>query len=55
VISRKITARTDVEQNIHDILKAADSLRAVTGADTSSIMLMLDGLLEEWEGRWYFY
>ncbi|MBI5101635.1 MAG: hypothetical protein HZB33_07375 [Nitrospirae bacterium] len=55
VMSRKITVRTDVEQNIHDILKAADSLRKVTGADTSSIMLMLDGLLESWESRWYSY
>jgi titin len=55
VMDRAVATKTDIEQNIRDILKAADSLRAVTGTDMSSILLMIDDLLGVWESRWYYF
>lgn len=53
VMNRSITSDTDVEQNIHDILKAVDSLLSVTSVDISESRLMMDELLKAWEGRWW--
>ncbi len=52
--SRAILTTADIDENITDILQAVDSLLDVTSADASEIVLMLNGLLEAWEGRWYF-
>jgi len=53
VQGRAITSEQDIEKNIHDILKAINSLLSVTGIDISEIRLMMDRLLEIWEGRWH--
>jgi hypothetical protein len=55
VMGRPVTTKTDIEQNIRDILKAADAVRTVTGTDVSSILLMIDDMLKVWESRWYYY
>ncbi|MEW6003366.1 MAG: Ig-like domain-containing protein, partial [Nitrospirota bacterium] len=54
VQNRPVANAEDMEKNIHDIWKAVDSLLSITSADISSIRLMMDSLLEAWEGRWYF-
>jgi len=54
VQSRAITSEQDIEKDIHDILKAIESLPFITRADMSDIRLMMDKLLEFWEGRWYY-
>ncbi len=53
VMNRSITSDIDVEQNIHDILKAVDSIFSLTTVDITEIRLMMDGLLKVWEGRWW--
>jgi transcription termination factor NusB len=55
VRDRIITNATDIEQNIHDILKAIDSLLYVTSIDISEIRLKMDELLMIWETKWSLY
>jgi len=55
VRDRIITNATDIEQNIHDILKAIDSLLYVTSIDISEIRLKMDELLMVWETKWSLY
>ncbi len=50
VMSRPVATNIDINQNIHDILKAIDSLLFVTSADISGIRPMMDDLLKIWEG-----
>jgi Tol biopolymer transport system component/flagellar hook assembly protein FlgD len=54
VQKRVIQKEEDIEKNIHDILKAIDALLSITGVDISSIRLMMDEILIEWESRYYF-
>lgn len=54
VQNRAIYHDEDIEKNIRDILGAIESLLSVTGTDVSAIRLMVDSLLETWEGRWYY-
>ena len=51
VKNRVIATHTDIEQNIHDILKAINSLLSVTSTDISDIRLMMDELLTVWENK----
>lgn len=51
--NRTIVTKDDIEKNIHDLLKAVDSLLYVTSADISAIRLMIDKLLMTWESRYY--
>ncbi|MEM7828011.1 MAG: carboxypeptidase regulatory-like domain-containing protein, partial [Candidatus Aenigmatarchaeota archaeon] len=53
VRDRVITTDTDIEQHIHDILKAIDSLSCITSVDISGIRLMMDELLMAWESIYY--
>jgi hypothetical protein len=55
VQSRRIKHIHDIEENIQDILKAVDSLISITSTDISEVRLLIDGFLEVWEARWYFY
>ena len=54
VRDRTASSEEDIEKNIHDLLKAVKSLFEVT-ADASGVRLMIDGLLEFWETRWYYW
>jgi hypothetical protein len=40
--------------NIHDILKAIDSIRNIDSAWVGPLRLQLDDLLRIWQGRYYF-
>ena len=51
--NRVISKEEDIEKNIHDILKAIDSILSVTSVNISDIRTMMDELLEVWEGGWY--
>jgi hypothetical protein len=55
VQNRRVTTIKDIEQNIEDILKAIDSLISITSTDISETRLLIDGLIEVWETKWYFY
>jgi len=55
VQNRRIKHIHDIEENIQDILKAVDSLISITSTDISEVRLWIDGFLEVWEARWYFY
>ena len=52
VQARTIRSQRDIVKNIHETLKAIESLLSVTGIDISDIRLMMDRLLVVWEGRW---
>lgn len=52
-MSRTVTNARDAQKNIHDILVAINAALTVTGADMTDVRLMMDGLLEIWEGSWY--
>ncbi|MDA8105786.1 MAG: carboxypeptidase regulatory-like domain-containing protein [Nitrospiraceae bacterium] len=53
VQTRTITGMSDIEMNISDLLNAVDSLLFITDGDTTDIRLMMDSLLEYWEGAAY--
>jgi hypothetical protein len=53
VQNRVILTTTDIEQNIHDILKAIDFLLTVKSADITTVRLLIDELLMTWESRHY--
>ena len=53
VKKRAIDSQHDLEENIHDILKALDHLITVTTFDTSEVRLLLDELLKAEEGMLY--
>jgi hypothetical protein len=53
VQTRNIAGVKDIEMNISDLLNAVDSLSFITDTDTSDIRLMIDSLLEYWEGAAY--
>ncbi len=52
VQKRVIQKEDDIEKNIHDIIKAIESLLEITSADTSTVRLMIDELLRIWESRY---
>ena len=53
VQTRTITDVNDIEMNISDLLNAVDSVLCITDSDTTDIRLMMDSLLEHWEGAAY--
>ena len=53
VRDRVIVTPKDAEKNIRDILKAIDALLPVPHGDIPGIRLVLDDLLEVWQGEWY--
>jgi hypothetical protein len=54
VQEREVASQKDIEQNIHDLLKAVDALLSITSADVSGIRLQIDALLGFWQGEAYF-
>ena len=46
---------TAFENNIQDILKAVESIMSVTSCDTTQIRLMMDMLLQIYQGKYYFW
>lgn len=50
---RIVNLRSDMGENIFDILKAIESLLDVRNADITQIRLIMDELLKVWEGRYY--
>jgi subtilase family serine protease len=45
----------DIEKNIHNILKAVESLLFIDSIDTTDIRLMLDALMRTEQARYYFF
>jgi hypothetical protein len=55
VRDRAILSAGDIDQNIHDILKAIEGLRSVESMDVSDTILKADTLLRCEQGWYYFY
>ena len=55
VQERAISSERDVSKNIHDVLRAIDSLLLIKNIDTKDIRLMLDVLLRVEEGMYYYF
>ena len=53
VQTRTATDEKEIKKNIHDVLKAIDSLLHAESADVSEVRLMIDALLRVWEGKYY--
>jgi subtilase family serine protease len=51
---REVESEKDAKKNIHDIVKAVNSLLSVEDTDISDVRLMMDELLMMWEARYYF-
>lgn len=55
VRNRTVQNEGDVDQNIHDALKAIEGLRSVEYVDLTDIILKTDMLLRCYQGLYYFY
>jgi hypothetical protein len=55
VRDRAILSEGNIDQNIHDVLKAIEGLRSVESMDLSDTILKTDTLLRCEQGRYYFY
>ncbi len=50
---RVIVNDEGIKKNIHDIVRAINSLLSLSSIDVSGIRFIMDSLLRVWEARWY--
>ena len=55
VQARSISRRSDVDQNLEELLFAAQSAAQVQGSLGAQVRQQLDHLILYWEARWYVY